>query len=118
MTAPESAVERAARALYEHDYRPDPDPWEAVDSEVWDEYRALARAALAAAGLGETTVEWGVKWPYRSRQPERVTTYRDRVAAEDAIKRQGRIYPGDGPGFLLRREVTPGEVTEWHEVLS
>lgn len=133
MTAPEWAVEKAARALAWAEYI-----GRRVDAEVkrtgarwaggvedrirkqerrrsfdagWD----AARAALDAV-WPETTAEWGVKWPYRSRQPERVTAYRDRVAAEDAIKRQGRIYPCDGPGFLLRREVTPGEVTKWQEV--
>lgn len=127
VSAPEWAVEKAARTLWIGEQESDKD--RAAAARYWDDasipddvierdyYRRQARAALDAV-WPETTAEWGVKWPYRSRQPERVTTYRDRVAAEDAIKRQGRIYPGDGPGFLLRREVTPGEVTEWHEVLS
>ena len=102
MTAPEWAVEKAARTLW-------------ISEQERDHYRRQARAALDAV-WPETTTEWGVQWPYRTRQPEMVTTYRDRVAAEDAIKRQRRIYPGDGPGFLLRREVTPREVTEWREV--
>lgn len=72
---------------------------------------STGRAALAAAGVGETTVEWGVRWD-DSLEPE--TTYGEYRSAEHARRaiERYRSQTGHG-GRVFTREVA---TSEWQEV--
>lgn len=109
MTAPEWAVEKAARGLHEHDYRPTPTPWGDLDHEVRDEYRRAARAALDAVWpeAVATTTEWGVrpKWG--------APVGGDGVVPRDEETARRLLFKNPTFWTLVQRDVTR---SEWREV--
>ncbi|WP_146843019.1 hypothetical protein [Cellulomonas composti] len=126
----DDAVERAARALDEHRWKSmsvrsaececgeiitgDDSLTEFPADEAFR--RHLARAALAAAGVGETVTEWGVEHSQGLVHEEYGTPYteaRARARAAEMIagdERRQAAYRGKVR--LMRREVTPWVVVE------